>query len=64
MPMACRLSGGAVGAGAEYVFTNRLIGHFEYRCSDFGSFDVTVPADDGSVNIDAHTVAVDIACKF
>lgn len=57
--------GWTVGAGAEYAFTDNLIGRLEYRYTDFGGSDF--PEGDvsaHSVDLDTHDVRAGLSFKF
>lgn len=60
------LVGWTVGLGAEAQFAENWIGRVEYRYSDYGALDYTVPGPprDGSVGITTHTIALGLAYKF
>lgn len=54
------LTGWTIGAGAEYAFTDNLLGRAEYRYSDFGSEAVST----GTVDLSTHDIRLGIAYKF
>lgn len=60
--------GWTVGAGVEHAFTDRWIASVEYRYSDFGKKDISVPlSGPGTVsNIDlkTHALRVGLSYKF
>ena len=60
------LTGWTVGGGVEYAFTDNLIGRVEYRYTDFGDAQSTIPLLPGNakVDLDSHTVRLGIAYKF
>ena len=53
--------GWTVGAGAEYAFTDTLIGRAEYRYTDFGKVDLSPMA---TAELKTHDVRFGIAYKF
>jgi len=57
-------TGWTIGGGAEYAFTDNLIGRAEYRYYDFSDKDLDGPGGLGSVSPDAQTLTVGIAYKF
>lgn len=56
------LAGWTIGAGVEYAFSNRLIGRFEYRYTDFGSKNFVNGIY--SVGLKTNEVRAGIAYKF
>lgn len=60
--------GWTVGAGVEHAFTDRWIARVEYRYSDFGKKDISVPlfGPDTVANTDlkTHDVRVGLSYKF
>lgn len=50
--------GWALGAGADYQFTDRWVGGIEYLYHSFDDFDST------GVDIDAHTIAARVSMRF
>lgn len=59
------LAGWTVGAGAEYAFTDNLIGRLEYRYADYGDTRAgTVVLDDYDVDLSTHDVRVGVGYKF
>ena len=59
------LAGWTIGAGAEYAFTDNLIGRAEYRYSDFGSADFSNSyAPSEKVGLTSSDVRIGFAYKF
>lgn len=56
-------SGWTIGAGAEYAFTDNVIGRAEYRYSDFGSEIMQVGAE-AEVDLTTNEIRFGIAYKF
>ncbi|MEW9805382.1 outer membrane protein [Mesorhizobium sp. ZMM04-5] len=58
--------GWTIGVGAEYAFTDRLIGRAEYRYSDYGSEDYagTVNFPTHSVDLKTNDIRLGISYKF
>jgi outer membrane immunogenic protein len=54
-------TGWTVGGGAEYAFTDNLIGRLEYRYYDFGKEDILGFSD---VELNTHTVTAGFSYKF
>lgn len=57
------VTGWTIGAGADYAFTDKLIGRFGYRYTDFGDKSYA----DGygyNVGLKTHELRVGIAYKF
>lgn len=55
------LTGWTIGAGVEYAFSDRLIGRFDYRYTDFGHKNFARVFD---VDLKTHDLRVGIAYKF
>jgi outer membrane immunogenic protein len=58
------MTGWTIGAGADYAFTDRLIGRVEYRYTDFGDGDFGLPLRPHNVDLDTNDIRFGIAYKF
>ncbi|ESX19612.1 hypothetical protein X767_23055 [Mesorhizobium sp. LSJC264A00] len=59
------LSGWTVGVGADYAFTDSLIGRVEYRYSDFGTTRAgAVLFQDYDVDLKTNDIRIGLAYKF
>jgi outer membrane immunogenic protein len=59
-------TGWTVGGGAEYAFTDNLIGRIEYRYTDFGDAGSAIPIPPGAakLDLDSSTARLGVAYKF
>lgn len=55
--------GWTLGVGLEYAFTDNIIGRAEYRYTDFGDFDFSVPGG-ATADLTTNDVRLGIAYKF
>jgi outer membrane immunogenic protein len=56
--------GWTLGVGLEYAFTDNIIGRAEYRYTDFGDFDFSVPGGGATTDLTTNDVRLGIAYKF
>ena len=55
--------GWTLGVGIEYAFTDNIIGRAEYRYTDFGDFDFSVPGG-ATADLTTNDVRLGVAYKF
>ena len=55
--------GWTLGVGLEYAFTDNIIGRAEYRYTDFGDFDFSVPGG-ATADLTTNDVRLGVAYKF
>ena len=56
--------GWTLGAGAEYAFTDNLVGRAEYHYTDFGDFDFAIANFTATSDLTTNDVRLGIAYKF
>jgi outer membrane immunogenic protein len=63
------MTGFTVGAGVSHAFTDNIIGHIEYRYTDYGSESISPsylsqPGDSGSIDLSTQSVLAGISWKL